>query len=80
MLEVTAEIIQQKLETKSKQQILLEELFSFRNRSRIRRVVFEAFTKWKLQLKYNYPMYSKKQERVYGLISLKTLEKNKHQF
>ena len=48
MLEVTAEIIRQKLEIKSKQKTILEEFFSFRNRSRFRRVVFESFTKWKL--------------------------------
>ena len=73
---VTKLFLDSELKENSKKALILEQFFSFRNKERFYRTTRQAFVKWKLMVEYNYPLYSRKHNKVMGMIPKKILEYN----
>lgn len=54
-----------------------EHIFNYKFKSRLLYRVRQAFTKWRLMSFFNYPFYTKRHARVYGLIANKVFEHNR---
>lgn len=77
MSKIMANLNKEDLKHESGRIAVMQQFFSFKNLNRFNQRTYQAFHKWRLMVKYNYPMHTSRKHKYMSIVSYKSYGHNR---